>query len=311
MCMPLISYSKKADLQSPRVSWILGLAAVVFALSCDSPGSRTPAGSTQEPHRIVSLAPSVTETLFALGLEKRLVAVTSYCKYPPQAHSIEHVGGYFDPNLERIVALRPDLVILMYEHEKVRTFLDEHGIRYLHINNATITGICSSFVAIGTICGVPHRADSLVATFHDIATATTASNRSPRVLLCVGRDAAGSGRITTAFAAGPGTFYDEIIQASGGTNAYAANSPRYPELSREGILALAPDIIIDIAPSMSSVACSRLVADWRSLSGLSAVKHDAVHCLDQDFATIPGPRLPLMAKAIVSIIESYRLEHHP
>ncbi len=271
-------------------------------LSCSNDEPTPEAEKHVVPERIVSLAPSITETLYALGVENRIVAVTSYCRYPREAQQKEKVGGYFAPNLERIISLKPDLVILMQEQKNVQRFLDQHELTFLQVHNATIAGICSSFVSIGRACGVPQRADSLLELFEPFEDTERPPSGAARVLISVGRDGAGSGRITTTFAAGKGTFYGEIIRASGAVNAYSRNTPLYPELSREGIISLRPDVIIDIAPAMASVECSELTPDWRPLMSVPAVKHGAVHCLDKSYATIPGPRLHLLLHDISSIV---------
>lgn len=247
-------------------------------------------GDVSRCRRIVSLAPSITETLFALGLGGRVVGVTRYCRYPAQAQSIEKIGGYTDANLERIVSLNPDIVILQPEHEKQRSFLGRYGIETLRVAYRSMTEICTSFARIGHICGAGERADSLIAIFDSALTAVAPSEDRPRVLLCVGRERPGSGSVQSVYAAGAGTFYHDLILAAGARNAFSDSIPRYPRVSLEGLVTVAPEVIVDIAPAMGGYACSTLAADWDSIEEIPAVRAGNLFCLAADYATLPGPR---------------------
>jgi iron complex transport system substrate-binding protein len=255
------------------------------------------------PKRIISLAPSITETLFALGLGERVIGVTSYCTYPPQTKNIDKIGGYADANLEKIIALHPDLVVLSREHEKQRMYLNRFGVSTLEVDNSTCASVCSSFTLIGKRCGVTNMSDSLKRLFHERLTQAIGSRPvRPKVLFCVGRDSPGAGRIKSVFAAGSATFYNDLIEAAGGTNAFSDSVPAYPRLSPEGIMAIAPDIVIDVAPAMGNYNCESLVADWLSMSRIPAIKSRKVYCMAKDYATVPGPRMLLLLDDLRQII---------
>lgn len=247
------------------------------------------------PKRIISLAPSITETLFALGLGDRVIGVTKYCKYPSQTKNIEKVGGYSDANLEKVVALHPDLVVLSLEHEKQRIYLNRFGVSTLMINHSTCAAVCSSFALIGKRCAVTTASDSLIRLFHDrLAQTPRIQGPRPRVLFSVGRDSPGAGRIKSVYAAGGATFYNDLIKAAGGENVITDATPAYPRLSLEGILSLAPDIIIDVAPAMGDYNCDFLIADWHSIDRIPAVKNKRIYCMSNDYTTVPGPRMLLL-----------------
>ena len=108
--------------------------------------------------RIISMSPSITETLYALDLGERVVGVTRFCTYPPETKEKMKVGGYIDLNYEAITVLQPDLVILLPEHEKVRNYLTELGIRFQVVHNRTVSEILATIITIGTICGAEKRA---------------------------------------------------------------------------------------------------------------------------------------------------------
>jgi iron complex transport system substrate-binding protein len=284
------------------LSLLTVLGAVLLTMACEKRMHREGGYSAQLPTRIVSLAPSITETLFALGLGERLVGVTSYCTFPPAVASIPKVGGYTDANLETLLMLRPQLVLLQSEHEKQQAFLTRHNIPWLAVNYRTIAHTCSSFATIGRACGAVAQADSLIALFtQKMAKHDTVSHR-PRVLVCVGREGAGGGAVQSVFVAGSATFYNDLLEAAGAANAFTPLKPDYPRLSREGIIAMAPDIIIDIASAMGEYACDSLLADWHSLSMVPAVRQGRLYCLAQDYATVPGPRVVQLLDDLRKII---------
>ncbi len=253
--------------------------------------------------RIVSLAPSITETLFALGLGDKVVGVTNYCHYPPCVDSIEKVGGYSDANLEKIIMLNPDVVVLQKEHEKHRFFLTRNGIKTITVDYKTIADICSSFVIIGKACNRKKEADSLVGCFSSMFRKDTVENNfSPKVLVCVGREGIGNGKINGVFVAGAGTFYNDLIHASLGENVFVEDSPQYPKLSLEGIITLSPDIIIDIL-SGNGNNCKEIINDWKFMPNIPAVKNNRIYCINSDYATIPGPRIIKLFDDFKKIIE--------
>lgn len=283
----------------PHLCLIIFTVTILIVLA---PGCYRVQKQKSIPKRIVSLAPGITETLFALDLGDRVIGVTSYCNYPPKANTIEKVGGYSDANLEKIITLRPDLVILSQEHENQRAYLNRFGIQTLEINNSTLSDVCSSFTLIGKYCGVKEKSDSLIDLFQKQIIPASSRDRRLKVLFCVGRDSPGSGKIKSIYAAGISTFYNELIGAAGGENAFRDSIPVYPRLSIEGLLALKPDIIIDIAPAMSNYNCAALIADWLDMDRIPAVKNKRIYCLDKDYTTVPGPRMLLLLDDLKRII---------
>ncbi len=277
----------------------LALAGQMLVCCCSRPDIQI----TRIPERIVSLAPSITETLFALGLGEKVVGVTRFCNYPEQAKKIEKIGGYADPNLEKIITLNPNLVVLLDAHEKQRVFLKRFGIRTLSLSNQSCADICTSFFYIGRACGAVEKADSLIRYFKLKLNNHKPAATKQKVLLCVGRDSPGGGSVQSVFIAGTGTFYNDIINASGAVNVFSDSFPSYPKLSREGIISLSPDVIIDIAPAMASVTCKELIADWKNVPMVPAITSGRVHCLAADYATVPGPRILLLLRDIRSILD--------
>jgi iron complex transport system substrate-binding protein len=258
------------------------------------------------PQRIISLAPSITETLFALGCGSRVVGVSSYCTYPPRATRLPTVGAYLDPNFEAMLRLKPDLVILMREASKVEQMLQANGIRTLGIDNHDIPAIIESFRGIGSACGCQAAADSLVSATMRALADTVSGGARPRIMICVGRGDIGSGAVSQAFFAGPRTFYEGLMRAAGGANAITDSLVAYPALSGEGIIRSSPDIVIDLVVDTGGVSQNRIVADWGQYTFLPAVRSARVYCLTGEYVTIPGPRISLILGDFKRIVAQYR-----
>ncbi|MEJ2111135.1 MAG: ABC transporter substrate-binding protein [Acidobacteriota bacterium] len=226
-------------------------------------------------HRIVSLAPSITENLYFLGMMDRVVGVTRYCDFPPEARMKTKIGGYYDPNYEAIVDLNPDLIIMLAEHEDPREYLGRLGFDILVVNHKSIAGIMESIELIGRTCGVYEKAASVTA---DLQTRMkriedkTAGLPSPRVMVSIGRNM-GTGTLKDVYISGKEGFYDEMIERLGGTNAYPGKVA-FPVVSSEGIIQMNPDVIIDIVPDLQERGWNTdlVVEEWAALSHVNGQK---------------------------------------
>ena len=277
------------------------ILTIISAASLSMP-SHLPAS---EYRRIVSLAPNITETLYALGLGEKVAGVTRFCDWPPEVGEKPEVGGYFDPNLEAIVSLEPDLVIVLPAHERLRLFLDELGIEHLTVSNETISEIIETVRVIGDRCGVEERgaqlADSLEAVCDSACPAGDDSER-PGVLIVVDRQ---YGAVPEeVYAAGKGTWYDELLRAAGGRNVLTAASPAYPLLSPESLVHLQPDVIIEIVPGAEErgLSADAIASDWKSFDLLEAVGEERLYILTGRYAAIPGPRFVLLLEELCGIL---------
>ncbi len=256
--------------------------------------------------RIVSMAPSITETLYALGLGDRVAGVTSYCNYPPQACQKPKIGGYLNPNFEAIVALQPDLVVLLAEAGQPTTAFDKLGLATLRVDHRSVEGILDSIRLIGSACGAGEKARAIVADIDRrlgrIERATAGRTR-PRVLIAIDRTL-GTGRLEDVYIAGRDGHIDRIIQLAGGTNAYSQGKVRFPVVSPEGILEMDPQVIVDLVPGLAGreVDEAAIRADWESLGGVSAVRRGRVYLVADDFATVPGPRFILFVEKLARLI---------
>lgn len=280
-------------------------------------GDAAPDKSAQQ---LVSLAPSLTEIVFALGAGKQLVGVTRYCDYPKEATTLPKVGGFADPHIEAIVALQPGLVLVLRDQQSIQQRLSRLGVEVLVLRHHTLEDIYQSIKTIGARLDLAATANALVLSMKERVAQITAAipqQKRPRVLISVGGHA-GPTKLETVYAAGNPTFYGELVRLAGGANAYTGNI-EYGKLSAEAVLTLNPDVILELLPNSANpvtvteegvtvtgdkrvtVTEERLAA-WREFPRLKAVQQQRVHVLTDEFIVNPGPRvvqtLELFAKAI-------------
>lgn len=289
--------------------WVLLILGGITDASGDAPNpwenNKAIKPELERYHRIISLAPSITETLFALGLGAQVVGVTRYCNYPPKALTKTRVGGYLDPNLEAIVALRPDLIITFPGHRTLTQRLEQLRISTLQVQHQKLKDILDSIRIIGMATGKETEAKALLASLKsrmDAIKAKTAGLPRPQVLVVMGHPISPLREVFVAGAADP---YDEMIRIAGGVNAYQGRFIRMPPLSAEGIMHLDPEVIIELISEQTApqdLDDTALLQDWAGFSTVAAVKTGRVHFFTDDFDTVPGPRfirtLEKMARAI-------------
>lgn len=294
----------------------LALAAVLLAIAAGSflakgflisnRTQRTDEGEGKPCQRIISVSPSITETLFALGLGDRVVGVTRFCLYPPEARQRTIIGGYFDPNYETILSLHPDLVVLRGENEQSVAGFEKLGLKTLVVRHNTIEGILDSMRTIGRCCGVEAEGERLASDLErqmrEIGQRTAQLPR-PRVLVVAERGL-GSGRIENAYVAGSDGFINRMLELAGARNACPDTSVGFPQPSVEGILAMNPDVILDMISKQRQAGMTKeeILGDWQKLPDVEAVRKGRVYLVDDDYAFIPGPRFILTIKLLARLI---------
>ena len=254
--------------------------------------------------RIVSTSPSITETLFALGLGDRVVGVSSYCRYPAAAARLPKVGSFLRPDTEVIARLRPDLVIVHAGPHNVPAQLSTLGIASIAVDRGTLASVYSSIRAIGAAADASDRAARLVA---DLAgrlsavRAEAAKRPSKKVLVIVGRQ---PGTLSDLVAVGRGSYLNDLVTIAGGVNLLdQAGLPEYPRISMETVIRLEPDLIVD-AGDMGETedehrrrqpATERL---WRQQEYVKAAQADGVHAVTSSAFVVPGPRVVEVAETV-------------
>lgn len=256
--------------------------------------------------RIVSMAPSITETLYALGLGDRVVGVTRYCRYPPEAQKLAKVGGYHDPNFEAIVALSPDLVILLSGDQRTLSAFRKLRIRTLVVCQNDVEGILDSFLQVGRVGNAEANARRIIAdarTRIEHVRKRTAGRPRPSVLWVIQRGPRPD-RLEDVYVAGRDGFFDRIITLAGGRNACPPGPVRFPVVSAEGILWMDPDVIIDLTAGLAQQqrVGGPILGAWQQVGEVGAVRTGRVHALEQDYASVHGPRFTLLIEDLARLI---------
>lgn len=234
--------------------------------------------------RLVSLTPSATEIVAALGATDKLVGVDAYSTFPPDVQALPKVGSFLTPNLEVILGLRPTLVIVDDVHDQAGGALRDAGLDTLECPIHSLPDVKRALKSVGTHIGRGADAERAVAAI-DTALDTAASARPakrPRVLAVIDREAGGLGNLV---AAGPGSWVDELVSVAGGYNVLASVGMRYPKLSLEEVHSTTPDVILDV-----SYAAKVGVEAWQRVD-IPAVKNGKVVALHDDLMTRPTPRI--------------------
>ena len=255
------------------------------------------------PQRIVSTAPSATEMLYALGLGDRVVGVTTFCHYPPEAAKKPKIGDYLHPSLETIVGLRPDLVVSETTGVRHAERLRSLKLNVLEFDDATLAGIYDSIRRIGQAAGVPARADRLCAEMRtqlDAIQAKVARLPRRRTLFLVGRT---PGRIEDLIAAGRRSHLNELIEIAGGENVFRDSVAAYGKIPLEELLARNPEAIVDMGEMSETVGVTEaqkraVVQLWNRYPALSAVREHRVYAVASDIFVVPGPRVVDAARAL-------------
>jgi iron complex transport system substrate-binding protein len=255
------------------------------------------------PHRIVSVAPSITETLFALGAGDQIVGDTTYCNYPEAAKAKPKIGGYSTPDLEAILATRPDLVFMMKSRPDVAQKLRGTGIDVVELQPENLAGIYEEIRTIAAKIGVPEKGRALVQSIDKEVHAGAARppGKRPTVLFVVGRT---PGTVSDLIAVGRGGYLNELIEFAGGANVFADAAVPYPNVSMEDIIHRDPDVIIDMGHNeMVTEKQKEAVKQlWQKYNFLKAVKRDSVFPVSADYFVTPGPRVGQAVRDIRKLI---------
>jgi iron complex transport system substrate-binding protein len=238
------------------------------------------------PKRIVSLAPSITEVLFSLGLREEIVGVTKFCDFPKAARSKAKIGGFVNPDIERIVSLKPDLVFAIIDGNREETVqrLIELGFPVYRINPKGFEGVIRTIVRIGEAAGKPDKSKDIIRDMvrkRDHILSLTKPLPRPRVFFQMGCD--------PLITVGKETLATDLIRLAGGRSISEDESMNYPPYSIETVIFKAPEIIL--ISSMEARDHASLMKMWQKLKSVPAVKRNAIHVIDSNIVDRPTPRI--------------------
>lgn len=287
-----------------RAARYLGLVVALgmAAGGCDESASPERDGRDAEPLRILSLAPNVTEILFAMGQGNRMVGRSTYCKFPPQAARLPAVGDTINMNLEKIVALKPTLALVVTKRDDVVRTLEGLGIHTVALECDTMAELYRTIDTIGRETGATGPAMNLRDMIRDGLSAVrrrVAGLPRPKVLFAFPMTV-GSAKMMVA---GRGTFVDELLNVAGAENAYP-EAADWPTITPQQAVAMAPEIVIVNAVGDQG-APDRIEAirrAWADLKGVPAVAKGRVIVLQDEYLTIPGPGVGLAAERLANVI---------
>jgi len=265
---------------SLRISVIFCCVSLFLNLTCDT--QKEVKGA-----RIVSLSPAMTEILFSLGAGDRLVGVTTFCDYPEQAKSIAKVGDFSHPSIERIVGLRPEMVIVnLPEQMRITRELEKLRIKIFTSSPRSLDEIFAEILALGKELDLNKQADSLVTYMKGHLQPVKTKHRkkvyveiSPKPIITVGAN----------------TFLNDLIDRAGGVNIFGDLNKDYPVVSQEAVIVRDPDLIIALHPETVTGRTG-----WQKIN---AIKNGRVYTgLNQDHLMRPGPRLVQGFEALAKVI---------
>ena len=239
------------------------------------------------PQRIVTLAPSITEIVFALEQQHLLKGVSRFSDFPPAATRLPKVGSYVHLDVERIVALQPDICIGIKDGNPLTVVrqLDAMDIPFYAVNPTGLESVMTSILAIGDVLGAQGNAISIMTEMRrridNVKQRTEGAKHKPGVFVQIG--------ISPIVSVGSGTFIDELITLAGGMNLAAGAAP-YPRYSKEQVIALAPEVLVISSMARASVF-EEVKAQWMQWPTIPAVRNNAVHIAPTNIFDRPTPRL--------------------
>lgn len=273
---------------------LLALAAAA-TVTCARPAA--PDKAADAPQRIVSLTPALTETLFAVGAGDRVVGVTQFCDYPPEAKSRPKVGGYVNPSVEAVIALKPDLVLVSPGpgNRDAALAMQRSGLRVEIVPAETLQESLAAVELVGRLTGDVQKARELAATVRarlDGVAKRVSSAPRVRALFSIQTD--------PIIVAGRDTLPSQILEVAGGTNVVEA--PRYPRLDVEAVAAAKPEVILQARMDLTTPAAHDEGAFWKRWPAIPAVAAGRVVVLPDDLTLRPGPRVGDAAEELASIL---------
>ena len=265
---------------------------VIFVIFAERPSARLGEGRGAPPTRIISLIPAVSEMLFAMRAGVEVVAVSSFDDYPPQVRNLPRVGALLDPDLERILALKPDLVIVYESQVDLRRQLERASIPMFVYKHAGLADVTTTIRQLGTRIGRDAEAKTLVAGIDNALTnirTRVAGRPRPKTMLVFGRDALA---LRGIYASGGVGFLHDMLMAAGGENVFADVAQQSVQATSEIILVRAPEVILELrAGTMSADQRKREEAVWQVLPSVPAVRSGRVSILTDERTVVPGPRV--------------------
>lgn len=294
---------------APALAALAALVALALTAGCGRAGESFERGKTggagpaAKAARIISLSPNTTEILHGIGAFDRVVAVSDYCAYPPGVEALPRVGGWSNPNLEQIASLRPDLVVFAdAQAQFVKDRIEALGVRVVSVPSRSLEDVYDSIEQIGRATGDEDEARRLLDETRgavDEVRRRTASLPRPRVLCVVDRV---QGTLRDLYTATDGSFIAQLVEAAGGRNVAPPAASGWGKVQKEAVVALDPEIIIDMVQSAEGRLAEDPQAVWRELATVTAVREGRVHSVRDEALIHPSQFVGPTARRLAEMI---------
>ena len=274
-----------------RLTLAIAAALAVIVGVCAGATTTAARQAAARVQRIISIIPATTEMLFAMGAGDRVVAVGSYDRFPPDVERLPRVGALLDPNVERILSMKPDLVIVYGTQADLRTQLERAGVPVFPYVHKGLPDITETVRALGRRIGAADNAEALAARIDAGIAATrsrVAGRQRPKTLLVFGRE---PGTLRNIDASGGIGFLHDMLEAAGGTDVLADAKQQSVIMTTELVLARAPDVIIELRYARGDNTAASDLKAWDVLASVPAVKNRRVFLLQGEEFVVPGPRV--------------------
>jgi len=278
-------------------------AALLLGLMLLACGLIAGTRAQSSPRRIISLIPAVTEMLFALGAGNEVVAVSSFDRYPSEVEKLPRVGALLDPDLERILSLRPDLVAVYESQVDLRRQLDRAQVPVFRYTHATLADVMKTLIELGGRVGRPDRGRAVAAGIESrlaAVRARVAPGHRPRTLIVFGRE---NFALRAIYASGGYGFIHDMVTTAGGENVFGDVKRQAVQATTEAIIARRPEVILELrAEGLNPGDEKKELATWGQLASVPAVRTHRVYIIADPRTVIPGPRVAEGAEVIARVL---------
>ncbi len=282
---------------------LLGVGLALLTGRVHKQGAVSSETTRESPRRIVCMSPAATEIIFAIGAGGRVVGVSQHTVYPKEALELPRCGGFFNPNIERILSLRPDLIVSQGAAAELSDFSDRNGIALVALSLSDLDSILREAMRLGELLGLQEKASAFCRDMRERLNRIServAGAEPVRVLLVTGRRPESLAGIYTV---GPNTFLHDVVRAAGGRNVFYDLPVDYGVVNKESLLHRAPEVIVELhGEGGDPEALQRKVrALWAAYDTIPAVRKGRIYAIEETYALIPGPRIVALTERLAQI----------
>jgi iron complex transport system substrate-binding protein len=275
---------------------------LAIGLLCGVAAAQVPWNAPRAATRIISLVPSITEMLYEIGAGSQVLAVSSFDHFPPEVEKLPRVGALLDPDTERILSLKPDLVALYGSQTDLQLALHRAGIRTYAYRHGGVEATLQTMRELGPITGTDAGAAAAAVRVRarlEAVKRRVAGRSRPRTLLVFGRE---PGTLRSVYAAGGVGFMHDLLTIAGAANVFADVTRESAQPSQEQLLVRKPDVVLEVQGTQTLPDARGAMKAWSVLGSVPAVRNGRIQAIAGSHLVVPGPRLGEAAEAIARAI---------